>query len=750
MAGHGNEDLKPEALAHKAADAGSDFSQGSQKAYDAMMQVVNDAQTKLASNPANLDKFNKALVDDLSKRGSLEELSENYAVRNLDRVAHSDNGKARFADFKPEYGQTALEQQFLTSLRNNFGELQERAGTRTFGGAKVEFGENEFRKVLDSRQHERDVAEQQRLAQEAQQREQAKLQETATALFAHNGNPKTSLYSVLDGIKSNSGKNDGDISRGDLESYVKKYQDESDRGNPNFTPEKLATVNTLLNEWDKPLGHALRGERGYSGGRDGSHQKEYSAYINMEAAGEALGLNGKNDGRDIYAAYAPVDGRRSTMSQVDGDGTTVQGARPLPRSADGTATTADSTAGNTTGQRFDANGNVVGDSTAATSGGADLASGTPRRRALGPDGRPLDAPAGNAGTVRDGSGNVVRDGSGNPVRTGTANPDAGGYDQYYGPNGDAAASGRTNTTAGDGQRQQRRATAAGDAAATAPAATGDTRAASTPRPGALPDLDHAPELKMPEFKAGDDMTKVAADFQKAALDHFTASAIYTVKPGQGWDRIARDTMRKSGEDIAERNVVAMSDAVAKMNGMSGRLDGSKVLHPGDQVRVRDDAWIKAQVEAAMAQFQQKVTDATKTGATTAPEAATGPDLYNGARNGEGDVTAAPTAQTTGDAAAAGRTTTAPANGDAAAAGATTTAPANGDAAAAGRTTTAPTTGDASTLTTPAAPGAVDSTAAGAGTLTPEQQAAADAEKKRREGQTGSTATTVETPDIYGP
>ncbi len=159
--------------------------------------------------------------------------------------------------------------------------------------------------------------------------------------------------------------------------------------------------------------------------------------------------------------------------------------------------------------------------------------------------------------------------------------------------------------------------------------------------GALPDIDHVPDLSLPQFKAGDDPAKVAADFQKAAIAHFQAAAVYTVKPGQGWDRIARDTLRKSGDPAAtnEGQTEQFSDAIAKMNGLSGRLDKSHVLQPNEQVRVRDDAWIQAQVDHAMKIMQAKMTDAAKAGgATPPPDGAAGPDLYGGQRNGEGDIT----------------------------------------------------------------------------------------------------------------
>jgi LysM repeat protein len=144
---------------------------------------------------------------------------------------------------------------------------------------------------------------------------------------------------------------------------------------------------------------------------------------------------------------------------------------------------------------------------------------------------------------------------------------------------------------------------------------------------------------LPDIKPGDDPAKIAGDFQKAAIAHFAADAVYTVKPGQGWDRVARDTMRKTGEDISnEGKVEQLSDQIAKLNGLSGRLDKSHVLQPGQQVRVRDDAWIKTQVESAMGALAKKVTDAATPGTATAPANTETPDLFSPSRSGEGDVT----------------------------------------------------------------------------------------------------------------
>jgi len=410
MAGKGNEETKPEDLAKEAAAAGSDLSKGSQNAYEAMMQVVSDAQVKYGNNTPGMDKFNKSLVSGLERSGTMEEMAEQFAVRHLDDVAHGDGKHARYADFNPQFGNDALEKAFLTSLRNNYGDLQARAGHKTFGGVKEEFGEKEFGKVLDSRQGERDQAEQARLAQESQAREQRKLEEVAGKLFSNDGNPKHSLYSMLDGI-NRSGKNDGDISKGDLEEYRKRYAEEAAKPHAEvngWTKDNFETVKTLLNEWDKPLGIALRGthvDNNNSGHGNGRNERVPNYYINMEAAGESLGLNGKNRGADIYEAYAPqVDSRGSSVSEVSANGEDIraEGPPPIPRNvrAADAVTSAQQTDTSGTGgdQQFDANGNPVGSTAARSDSTGAGSSNAPIRRDLDANGRPVTD--GNSGTVR--------------------------------------------------------------------------------------------------------------------------------------------------------------------------------------------------------------------------------------------------------------------------------------------------------------------------------------------------------------
>lgn len=155
-----------------------------------------------------------------------------------------------------------------------------------------------------------------------------------------------------------------------------------------------------------------------------------------------------------------------------------------------------------------------------------------------------------------------------------------------------------------------------------------------------------PDLVMPEVKAGEDVTKVREEFAKKVEEHFKARSEYTVRPGQGWDRIARDVLRqeKDGSHTNERNVVGLSDHIARGNGWDGRLDPNKMLHPGDKVRVISDEGIKTRSEEMMKAFDNKVAEVNKAAElekeAAAKKAADGnPSLFDGKRSGEGTVDA---------------------------------------------------------------------------------------------------------------
>ncbi|MBU6453883.1 MAG: hypothetical protein KGS72_19040 [Cyanobacteria bacterium REEB67] len=655
---HGNEELKPEV--QKAVQAGSDLSKGSDQAYNALMNEVSQAQAKYGNDTAGFDKYGNAVARGLEKSGTLEEMSEQFAKHNIREIATSDEKHIKAADLNPQFGTNALEKAFLSSLQSNYGDLQQRAGTTFWGNQKNEFSEKDLNKVLESRQAERDTVENQRLAQEQQAREQAKFDHVTSDLFKNDGDPNHSLYSVLDGIKSGAGDTDGKISHGDLKRYQEDYAVRAARGDFGFNKENLDTVRTLDREWDGKLGVALRGTSPRQGGYNNGEDEQTNYSINLKAASEAM--NRPVD--QLFASYAPQGAQAGRMTRVDADNPAPTSAAPLPDvgpipdqpaipgalraqapgagdrvAAQAAAPPADPVL--QANARFDAQGNPIG----ATGRVADSAAPPPapyqgdgasvvgpngqvlHRRPLGADNRPLP-PAAPANDASDQYGPAQRRAPGSA------------YDDYYGSGG---ANGAGSPGPAGGERVHRRAPAPGDNGA-GPAPSDASAPPAAPyrrleRAAAGPDLSTAPELKMPELKAGDDPKKVAADFQKAAMEHFTALSRYTVQPGQGWDRIARDAMRKTGQDISsEANVEKLSDQLAKLNGAGGRLDRSLMLHPNDVVKLHDDAWVKAQVEQAMTEFNKKVTDATgPSGAAAAPGSDT-PDLYSGDRNGEGDIT----------------------------------------------------------------------------------------------------------------
>lgn len=104
--------------------------------------------------------------------------------------------------------------------------------------------------------------------------------------------------------------------------------------------------------------------------------------------------------------------------------------------------------------------------------------------------------------------------------------------------------------------------------------------------------------------------QMKADFEAQIKEIYGSSAKYTVKAGQGFDRIARDWMRRaSGQqqqpEAGRDGVVAFSDQIAKLNGWNSRLDMSKMLQPEQVIRVRDDNWIKEAVAMEMKLYEMR-------------------------------------------------------------------------------------------------------------------------------------------------
>ena len=721
MVDHVNEEQKPEV--QRAVQVGTDLKGGSEQAYNALMTEVSLAQQKYGNDTAGFDKFGQAVAKGLEKSGTLEDMSLQFAKHNMQEIATSDEKHIKAADLNPQFGTNALEKAFLSNLQTNYGDLQHRAGDTWTGNPRTEFSAHDLDKVLTSRQGDRDQVEQVRLTEQQHQREQDKFNRVTADLFKNDGDPNHSLYGVLDGIKSGAGHTDGKISHGDLKRYQEDYAVRAARGDFGFNKENLNTVRTLDREWDGQLGVALRGTSPRNG--DSSEQQANYA-INLKAAGEAM----HQDPENIYASYsAPGSGSNGHYSRVDGDGAPQMGSAPLPDVSQ--AASLDAPPPGTQSPAPDAglqqqakapagDNSVAAPPAVATAGDPNLApvpipAGLHRRN-LDANNRPVDNSAAAAAAPPPGDqGAAAPPPQGDPSMAqpppaGVPNNDASAqpgaqapdqrrapgnaYDDYFGgagagrsaaapgapgtPGGDAAAPHlHRRHAAGQGQEGADAQTAAPPAAASATDAQPHRRVAGA---GAGPDIAHAPDLVMPTLKPGDDPKKAADDYQKAALEHFSAAAKYTVQPGQGWDRIARDTLRRSGQDASNEHAVEnYSDQIAKLNGASGRLDKATVLHPNDVVKLHDDAWVKAQVDAAMTDFNKKITDAPATpGGTPAAAAGDPADLFSGARSGEGDVAPAP-----GTAAAA-----APPGGDAAAAtgaarpAGSAAAPPGGDAATA--------------------------------------------------------------------
>lgn len=72
-----------------------------------------------------------------------------------------------------------------------------------------------------------------------------------------------------------------------------------------------------------------------------------------------------------------------------------------------------------------------------------------------------------------------------------------------------------------------------------------------------------------------------------------ASMNYSVKPGQGFDRIARDVLtQQNGQKPQESSIVQFSTEIAQRNGYLSReeYDKQRNLKPGQSVRIHDDEW----------------------------------------------------------------------------------------------------------------------------------------------------------------
>jgi len=103
----------------------------------------------------------------------------------------------------------------------------------------------------------------------------------------------------------------------------------------------------------------------------------------------------------------------------------------------------------------------------------------------------------------------------------------------------------------------------------------------------------------------EELARQRAEFQQQLETHVRHEAQYTVKKGQGFDRIARDVIRTHSDDGSykdEHKVIQLSNSIAKLNGRHNRLDKTPVLHPGQQLQIFDDAWMEQQIQERLKAF----------------------------------------------------------------------------------------------------------------------------------------------------
>ncbi|CAN5369012.1 hypothetical protein BH11CYA1_BH11CYA1_30410 [soil metagenome] len=399
------------------------------------------------------------------------------------------------------------------------------------------------------------------------------------ALLKNNGDPRTSLAAVLDvqrGVNP-----DGEISRRDIRKFIDNYDGGQSRGDLGYNQANLDAAKLLDSQWNAPLGVSLRGQYDANrGGHGGGTDKVTHDRIDLKRLAE---MNGTTVDQ-MYASHARPDAghRRTAVHHKD------TGVKAV--SADGQA----------------------------------IADYPTEDQVPVPTERP-DPKKATDGAVPITDLNALDDKN-------AAAP---------------AAAARVAETKDDGRPTTRtlKESARVDERVAAPAekvapeklerpASKEVAPAAKPFEAPKP----IPELVIPEIKLDGDMVKARADLAKNAAEHFQARAIYTVRPGQGWDRIARDVLRqeKDGSHTNEGLVVALSDHVAKGNGWEGRLDPTKMLHPGDQVRVMTDEAVKARTEEILKQFDAKVAEMQKAAAPKTTDNGD-PALFDGKRSGETDV-----------------------------------------------------------------------------------------------------------------
>ncbi len=589
MANKGDEAFKQDV--EKAVNAGSDLSQGGEHAYKSLMAELAKDQEKYKADPAKFDQLGKAVADKLQANDVLDDHVLRWSRDNMGRF---DTSRDKEVDrFEMDPGNpikvNGFEKAMMERLQTTYGSLQ-RELSHTFNSRDENdsFSHKDLTKLIDAR--EKPLAEQRENNQQSElaARKQAQQESVTAALLSNKGGDKdTSLAAVLDTQK---GRNqDGEISRGDIKKFIENYPAGAKRGDFGFTPENLKAAQLLNSQWNDDLGKSLRGQVERPGsGHSGSPEMMTGDRINLARLAEMKGMTEK----EMFASYASdaKDTRQAAEKPIKSDAMKAV-------SADGDEEAADDAP--LTGKRP----TLDGDSSAIA----------PVDEQVVTDQTKLKGAVDTTGTATTEHEEVF---------AGKRN----GEDTIR-PNKDDKVDPKA-----EGEKPKVK--------ETAPAAKFEA-----PAP--------IPELVMPEIKAGEDVTKVREEFAKKVEEHFKARSEYTVRPGQGWDRIARDVLRqeKDGSHTNERNVVGLSDHIAKGNGWEGRLDPKKMLHPGDKVRVISDEGIKTRSEEMMKAFDAKVAEVNKAAElekeAAAKKAAEGnPSLFDGKRSGEGVIAPADTTKAT--------------------------------------------------------------------------------------------------------
>ena len=568
-----------------AVEAGSDFSQGGDHAHKALMaKLAQDAQKDEYKDPAKFNKLGESVAEGLRQKGTLDEHAVRWTKDNMHRFDTSGDKKIDYDEIDPKnpIAVNGFEKAMMGRLQEMYSTLNKRPELDPLIGSRSEnhdFSQKDFKKLVEGYEKPRSEESDNRQQSELAARKQAQKEEVAGALLRNDGDPRRSLAAVLDTQRAD--KPDGEISRKDVRKFIKNFDDGESRGDFGYNRENLRVARLLDSQWDDDLGKSLRGQYDRAGGgreHNGQPDKVTHGEIDLK---RLAGMRGQSVD-DMWASNASGTPRNERAVAEDQTGVrAVQADSRRPVKTD--------------------NSEVV-----------------------------------------DGNNRPVVDGNGQPVRSGETSgqrrvrplkPETDDAQTSQRPNTQETARRPVmkETNDGNGERQTAQRPVVketGDGNAQRPVARYEA-----PKP--------IPELVMPEIKAGEDVTKVREAFAKSVEDHFKARADYTVQPGQGWDRIARDVLRqeKDGSHSNEQKVVGLSEALAKSNGWGGRLDQNKMLHPGDIVHVMSPEVVKARVEATLKQFDAKALEIAEAAKKKAEEEL--PSQFEGKRNGEGVVDTTP-------------------------------------------------------------------------------------------------------------